>query len=273
MLTVGFSLRLGAFEPLFIVDMRNPRSILITGATSGIGAALAREYAGPEVRLALSGRNPERLEAIAAEARSVGATVHTAILDVTDAESTAAWVAAVDDAAPLELAIANAGISGGTFGGGESVAQADAIFATNIGGVVNTLHPASERMAARGSGQIAIISSLAGFRGIPGAPAYSASKAAARAWGDAMRGRLKPHGVTVSVVCPGFVRTPMTDVNRFRMPMLMEVDEAAGLIRRRLARGQPMIAFPWPMYLAVRVVAALPRPVGDYIYRSMPEKN
>jgi short-subunit dehydrogenase len=273
MLTDGFSLRLQTTEPLFIEVMRNPRSILITGATSGIGAALAREYAARGVRLALSGRDTERLEAIAAEARAAGATVDMAVLDVTDADSAAAWVAAVDDAAPLDLAIANAGISGGTFGGGESVAQAGAIFATNIGGVVNTLHPASERMAARGRGQVAVISSLAGFRGLPGAPAYSASKAAARAWGDAMRGRLKPHGVTVSIVCPGFVRTPMTDVNRFRMPMLMEVDKAAALIRRRLARGQPMIAFPWPMYLAVRLAAALPRPLGDYIYGRMPEKK
>ena len=99
------------------------------------------------------------------------------------------WVEAADDADPLDLAIANAGISGGTFGGGESVAQANAIFATNLDGVVNTLHPAARRMAARGRGQIAIVSSLAGFRGIPGAPAYSASKVAARAWGDAMRGR------------------------------------------------------------------------------------
>jgi short-subunit dehydrogenase len=253
--------------------MNRPKSILITGASSGIGAALAREYAEPGVRLSLSGRNRERLEAVAAEVSAAGAETTTAVLDVSDATSTQEWVTKMDDSAPLDLAIANAGISGGTFGGGESIEQAAAIFATNTGGVVNTLYPACERMAARGTGQIVVISSLAGFRGIPGAPAYSASKAAARAWGEAMRGRLKPRGVTVSIVCPGFIRTPMTDVNQFPMPMLMEVDRAASLIRRRLARGHAMIAFPWPMYLLVRLMAALPHPVTDYIYRSMPEKN
>lgn len=253
--------------------MKNPRSILITGATSGIGAALARQYAAPGIRLVLSGRDPERLEAVAADARAAGSEVGTAVIDVTDARATADWVHAADDAAPLDLAIANAGISGGTLGGGESTDQANAIFATNIGGVVNTLQPVSERMAARGRGQLALVSSLAGFRGLPGAPAYSASKAAARAWGDAMRGRMKRRGVTVSIVCPGFVRTPMTDVNQYAMPMLMEVDQAAALIRRRLARGHAMIAFPWPMYLFVRAMAALPRPVGDFIYGRMPEKK
>ncbi|MBE9552119.1 MAG: SDR family NAD(P)-dependent oxidoreductase, partial [Proteobacteria bacterium] len=192
---------------------------------------------------------------------------------ITDAEATARWIEAADDRGPLDLAIANAGVSGGTFGGGESVAQARAIFATNLNGVVNTLHPAAERMAPRGQGQVVIVSSLAGFRGIPGAPAYSASKAAARAWGDAMRGRLKKQGVTVSIICPGFIRTPMTDVNQYHMPMLMEVDKAASLIRRRLARGDALIAFPWPIYMFVRLMAALPRPIGDYIYRRMPEKK
>ncbi|MCK5273744.1 MAG: SDR family NAD(P)-dependent oxidoreductase, partial [Alphaproteobacteria bacterium] len=243
------------------------------GATSGIGAALARDYAAPGVRLVLSGRNAERLEAVAADARAAGADVEAEIVDVTDAEGTARWVEAADDAVPLDLAIANAGISGGTHGGGESVARASAIFATNMNGVVNTLHPAAERMVARGQGQVVIVSSMAGFRGIPGAPAYSASKAAARAWGDAMRGRLKPKGVTVSIVCPGFVRTPMTDVNQYRMPMLMEVDKAAALISRRLARGDALIAFPWPVHMFVRLMAALPRPIGDYIYGRMPEKN
>lgn len=253
--------------------MKNPKSILITGATSGIGAALTHEYAAPGIRLVLSGRNAERLAAVAADARAAGADVETAIIDVTDAEAVGRWVEAADDAGPLDLAIANAGLSGGTHGGGESVAQASAIFSTNINGVVNALHPAAERMIARGRGQIAMVSSLAGFRGIPGAPAYSTSKVAVRAWGDAMRGRLKRRGVTVSIIFPGFVRTPLTDVNQFPMPLLMEAPKAAALIRRRLARGKALIAFPWPMHLLVRLMAALPNPVSDFIYGRMPEKK
>ena len=253
--------------------MRNPRAILITGATSGIGAALARDYAAPGVRLVLSGRNDVRLEAVAGAARAAGAEVEAALVDVTDAAATGCWVEAADDAAPLDLAVASAGISGGTFGGGESVARANAIFATNLAGVVNTLQPVAERMAARGQGQIAILSSPAGFRGMPGAPAYSASKAAVRVWGDAMRGQLKKQGVTVSIICPGFIRTPMTEVNQFHMPMLMEVDKAASVIRRRLARGDALIAFPWPIYLFVRLMAALPNSVADRLLVRMPEKR
>lgn len=256
-----------------LAPMLNPRSILITGATSGIGEALAREYAAPGVRLVLSGRNEERLKAVAIATRAAGAEVEIALVDVSDAAAVGRWVDTADEAYPLDLAIANAGISGGTYGGGESVAQANAIIATNLDGVINTLTPALERMVARGHGQIAMVSSLAGFRGIPGSPAYSASKAAVRIWGDAMRGRLKSRGVAVSIICPGFVRTPMTDINQYIMPLRMEVDKAASLVRRRLARGDALIAFPWPMYLLVRLMAALPRPLGDYIYGRMPEKK
>jgi len=256
-----------------LAPMRDPKSILITGATSGLGAALARAYAAPGVRLVLSGRSEERLAAVAEIARAAGAEVEATVVDVTDAAATERWVIAADDAGAIDLAIANAGISGGTFGGGESIAQADAIVATNIGGVIHTLVPVLERMYARRRGQVAIISSLAGFRGIPGSPAYSASKAAVRVWGDAVRGRSKSRGVTVSIVCPGFVRTPMTDINHYAMPMLMEVDDAVALIRRRLARGAALIAFPWPMYLLVRILAGLPRPLGDYLYGRMPEKR
>lgn len=253
--------------------MKNPRSILITGATSGIGAALARDYAAPGVRLVLSGRDEARLDAVAAATRAAGAEVESARVDVTDPGATGRWVEAADDTAPMDLAIASAGISGGTFGGGESIEQANAIFATNLAGVMNTLQPAAARMAARGRGQIAIVSSLAGFRGMPGAPAYSASKAAVRVWGDAMRGQLKKRGVAVSVICPGFIRTPMTEVNQFPMPMLMDVDKAASVIRRRLARGNALIAFPWPIYIFVRLMAALPNPVADRLLARMPEKR
>ena len=253
--------------------MRNPRSILITGASSGLGAALALIYAATGTRLVLCGRDPVRLAAIATACRDSGAAVEEAVFDVTDAEATRIAVEAADDLGPLDLVIANAGISGGTAGGGETREQMRAILAVNLDGVVNTAHPAAARMESRGRGQIALMSSLAGFRGLPGAPAYSTSKVAVRAWGDAMRGRLAPRGVTVSIVCPGFVRTPLTDANRFAMPFLMEPEPAARIIRDGLARGRTLIGFPWQTYLAIRLIAALPPFLADPLLGRMPEKG
>jgi short-subunit dehydrogenase len=253
--------------------MRNPKSILITGASSGIGAALARVYAAPSVTLALGGRDAHRLNVVASDCRQNGATVHTTSVDVTDAEATERWVEAADHANPLDLVIANAGVSGGTLGGGESQQQAMAIFATNFGGVVHTVHPAAERMRARRRGQIAIVSSLASFRGMPGAPAYGASKAAARSYGEALRGSLHRYNVCVTVICPGFVRTPLTDVNSFGMPLLMEADRAARMIRRGLARNRARIAFPWRLYALAWLLCVLPPSWTDPVLRRLPEKG
>ena len=255
--------------------MKDPRSILITGASSGIGAALARAYAGPGVALALTGRHGDRLEAIAEHCAKQGASVTTGLLDVTERAALADWIAGVDAAQPLDLVIANAGISGGTdkAGGGEGADQVRRIFAVNLDGVVNTVIPALAPMRSRRRGQIAVLASLAGFRGFPGAPAYCASKAAVKTWGESLRGSLRGDGIEVSVICPGFVRSPMTDVNPFPMPLLMEADDAAALIVRRLARNQGRIAFPWPMYLLVWLISALPSWLTDRLLSRMPEKT
>ena len=255
--------------------MKDPKSILITGATSGIGADLALTYAAPGRSLALTGRDYGRLEAIAGQCRERGAEVATAMLDVTDGEALADWIAARDQDRPLDLVIANAGISGGTdaASGGEGAGQARRIFAVNLDGVVNTVMPATPLMRKRRRGQIALMSSLAGFRGFPGAPAYCASKAAVKAWGESLRGSLAGDGVAVSVICPGFVRSPMTDVNPFPMPLLMETGRAAALIKRRLAADHARIAFPWPMYLLVWLIGALPPILTDRLLARMPEKT
>ncbi|MFQ5774519.1 MAG: SDR family NAD(P)-dependent oxidoreductase [Kiloniellaceae bacterium] len=250
-----------------------PHCVLITGASSGIGAALARAYAGPGVTLALSGRDDARLDAVAEACRAAGAEVRTATIDVCDGGSLSAWIEDVDDAAPLELVIANAGVSAGTGGGGETDEQTRRILAINVDGVVNTVLPALARMRARRRGQIAIMSSLAAFRGFPGAPAYCASKAAVRVWGEALRGHLHDDGIGVSVICPGYVATPMTAVNSFAMPMLMDADRAARIIRRGLARNKARIAFPWPMYALVCLIAALPPACTDALLRTLPAKE
>ncbi len=252
--------------------MRDPKSILITGGSSGIGAALARAYAASAVRLALSGRDGGRLDAVAADCRRRGAEVATEIVDVADAEAMARWLAEQDAARPLDLVIANAGISAGTGRAGESPAQARRIFATNVDGVLNTVLPAVELMHGR-RGQIAIMSSLAGFRGFPGAPSYSASKAAVKAYGESLRGELHAGGVQVSVICPGFVKSRMTARNKYPMPMLMEADRAAGIIVRGLAKDQARIAFPWPIYALVWLVSSLPPGLLDPCLRRLPKKE
>lgn len=239
--------------------MRSPTSLLITGASSGLGAALARDYAGPGRHLALTGRQPERLAAVAAECRARGATVRAAVLDVTERAPLAAWIAACDAAAPIDLVIANAGISGGTSGaGGESDDQVRRLFAVNVDGVLNTVQPLIPPMRARRRGQIALMASLAAFRGFPGAPAYCATKAAVRLYGEGLRGVLKPDGIGVSVICPGFVRTAMTAANRFPMPFLMDAEDAARRIRHGLARDRARIAFPRRLYALAWLAGALP---------------
>ncbi len=252
--------------------MKDPTSILITGASGGLGAALARAYAAPGVFLALTGRNEARLEAAAESCRGHGAEVATAGIDVVDAAALAAWIVEIDERHPLDLVIANAGISGGT-AGGEGAAQTRLIFAVNVDGALNTVLPAIPRMQARRRGQIALMSSLAAFRALPGSPAYSASKAAVRFWGEALRGVLARDGIGVSVICPGYVRTPMTDINPYPMPMLMDAGAAAARIKRRLARNRARIAFPLPMYALVWLLGALPPALTDPLFARLPEKS
>jgi len=253
--------------------MSSPTSVLITGASSGIGQALAMAYAKPGVHLALSGRSKRRLESVARACEDAGSSVDHAILDVTSKDEMRAWIIAVDDKAPLELVIANAGVSGGTGGGGETENQARMIFQTNIDGVLNTIFPAADRMRARNRGQIALVSSLAGFRGFFGAPAYSASKAAVRTYGEALRGALQDDGIGVSVICPGFVESRMTAVNKYKMPFLMSAERAAKIIQRGLAHNKARIAFPFPTYFLSWLLGSLSPAMTDPIFRRLPKKE
>lgn len=259
--------------------MRDPKSILITGASSGIGEALAIDYAAPGVFLALTGRDAARTEAVAAACRAKGADVLAETVGAEDVAAMPDFVARAHARRPLDLVIANAGISAGTGGKGETAAQARRIFDVNVQGVVNTVAPAVERLlqksraGAAPRGQIAIVASLAGYRGFPGAPAYCASKAAVKVWGEGLRGELHAHGIEVTVVCPGYVRTRMTEGNTFPMPLLMDADRAVRIIRRGLARNKARIAFPWRLAFMVNAIAALPPAWTDPLFRKLPKKR
>lgn len=252
--------------------MQDPSSIVITGGSSGIGAALARHYAGPGRFLAITGRDRQRLDRIAEECRVAGAEVESAVLDVCDRDALDSWLTRIDRHHPLDLVIANAGVSAGTGSFGEDAVQTRHILSVNVDGVVSTVLTAVALMRPRGRGQVAIMSSLAAFRGFPGAPAYCASKAAVRVWGEALRGMVAKEGLTVSVVCPGYVRSRMTAVNDFPMPLLMECDKAAGIIQRGLAAGKARIVFPRRLFALVWLLALFPPSWTDPLLTRLPEK-
>jgi short-subunit dehydrogenase len=239
--------------------MKSFSSIVITGASSGIGEALALDYARPGVALALNGRDASRLEAVAAACRAKGATVVADAIDVVDRDRLAAWLTAFDDAHPVDLVIANAGIS--IDKDNSSLDDFSVIRHTldvNVGGVLNTVEPLLSRLIARKRGQIAIVASLASFIGLPYSASYNASKAAVRVWGESIRYVLKKSGIGVSVICPGFVTTRLTANAPFPMPFLMTAARASSIIRHGLARNHARIAFPIGTKAAVWFGQALP---------------
>lgn len=242
------------------------RHAVITGASSGLGAALARQYARSSGVLSLLGRDSVRLNTVTQQCIAAGAQVFPQTGNVTDAPFIASWIEGCDARTPVDLVIANAGV-GGRFAmpetPGETVEVANEIFAANLIGVANTILPILPHLVQRGRGHVVLLSSLAAFIGLADAPAYSASKAAVRVYGHALRRLLSRHGVRVSVVCPGFVRTPMSDSIPGKLPLLWECDRAAAYISKRIALGHREIAFPWPLATLARLAAMLPSSMVD----------
>jgi short-subunit dehydrogenase len=250
--------------------MRAPfRSVVVTGASSGLGADLARAYAAPGVALGLVGRDRDRLAATAAACEARGAAVATAALDIAEAEPLAAWLSGFDAAHPVELLVANAGTSAGSPLGsaGEGVETASRQIRVNLLGAINTIEPLLPALCARGRGRVAAVASVAAYRGLPYSPGYCASKAGLRAYAEALRPRLQPHGVGVTVVCPGFFTSRMTDRWEGPTPFLLDGSAAARQVKRAIDRGRPRASFPWPLVFGMRFCDLAPAWLGDAILR------
>ncbi|MCW5702721.1 MAG: SDR family NAD(P)-dependent oxidoreductase [Bradyrhizobium sp.] len=222
------------------------RTVVISGATSGVGQALAQRYAAPGTVLGLIGRDVERLRRVAADARQRGATVVTAAIDVCDRAAMYAWSRQLDRDHPIDLVIANAGVMEGTPPGGviEPANAAYDLMRTNVLGVMNTVQPVLDAMVARGRGQVAIMSSIAAFIPLADSPSYCASKSAVLSYGLSLRALLARRGIRVSVICPGYIETPMMLRENGPKPFKMSVERAANLIATGLERDRAVISFP-----------------------------
>lgn len=254
--------------------MREFRNVVITGASGGIGQELAKAYVGPGVTLGLIARKAEPLEAIAQTCREAGATVEIGTVDVRDREALHAWLAEFDAKFPVDLIIANAGVSCG-LGPGRSREvdwEVERVVDVNYQGAIHTVSGIVEAMRERRQGRIVLIASLAGMRGLPDMPTYSATKAALIAYGEALRGWLRPSGVGVSVICPGFVTSPMSARHKGGRPFEMPAAKAAQIIKKAVGRNKAFHAFPLPMVLGIRFAKLLPARLSDLAYSPMRAK-
>jgi short-subunit dehydrogenase len=250
-----------------VTDIAVPGCVVVTGASAGIGRALAQAYAAPGIMLGLIGRDTGRLEASANACRVRGAEVTTGCLDIRDAEALKIWLDAFDANHPIDLLIANAGASSVRTSASdwEDLARITKIIDINLYGTLHTVLPVIERMRTRQRGQIGLVSSLAALRGVAISPAYCTSKAGVKVWADSVRPLLKRDGITLSVILPGFVKTAMSDNYPGDKPLMWPAERAAAYIRRKLAAGQLEIGFPFRLYWIGRLLTLLPIPLADSI--------
>jgi short-subunit dehydrogenase len=245
------------------------RTVIITGASSGIGKALALRYARDRAVLGLLGRSSARLHDVADQCRRLGAAVQTATLDIRARSEMEQWLQNFDTGTPIDVLIANAGVMAGRPADAaiESSPASYALMETNVLGVLNSIQPVLPRMMARSRGQIGIMSSIAAFVPLPDAPSYCGSKSAVLTYGLALRSALRESGIGVSVICPGYVVTPMMQQESGRKPFAISPESAADLIVRGLQRNRSVIAFPFLFALITRLSGLLPDSVRR---RTMP---
>lgn len=243
--------------------------ILITGATSAIGSALAHTYAAPGVTLLLHGRDQAKLSPVVEDCERLGATVVTASFDVREIGALREWITYCSQTYALDLVIANAGVNidNGPDNQGETWEDMDRLTEVNVRAAMSTVRAAVPAMRSRKKGHLVLISSLAAYYGLPVTPSYSASKAAVKAYGEALRGWLAPDGVMVSVVMPGYVSSQMCDDMPGPKPFLWTPDQAARVIRSGLEKKRPLIRFPFWLGQGCWWLSVLPPSWSDRILR------
>ncbi|MBU1213237.1 MAG: SDR family NAD(P)-dependent oxidoreductase [Alphaproteobacteria bacterium] len=248
----------------------NSRHIVITGGSSGIGAALARQLAPFHCHLTLIGRDAGRLNGVRAECVAAGSSCVAYSVDVTDSRAIASCLAEAQASAPVDMVIANAGIGGKAVlapATGETAEHARQIFEANTMGVINSVTPLLAGFRERGRGQIVIVSSIMAYHGLPDAPVYSASKAAVRIYGQGLRRLLAPAGVKVLVVCPGFIETPMNVDLPMKMPFSLTAEAAAARILTAVSNGKSEIAFPWQWRTVAFGASIMPSFMVDSLFQ------
>jgi NADP-dependent 3-hydroxy acid dehydrogenase YdfG len=245
-----------------------PRCVLITGASGGIGSALAREYAqAGSAELLLHGRHESRLAELAEQCTALGARVTVATFDVRDHDALRRWIEKASATHAPDLVIANAGVNINTGEGhhGETWEDMHQLFDVNVKAALATVHAALPAMRARRGGQVALISSLAAWRGLPETPSYSASKAAVKAYGEAMRDALVGTGVKINVVMPGYVESKMCFDMPGPKPFLWKAPKAARVIRLGLRANRARISFPFPLNFGCFLLAGIHPAVSGWI--------
>jgi short-subunit dehydrogenase len=245
---------------------------VITGASSGIGWALAKALAAQKCRVGLLARRADKLEALAAEIRTAGGTAALAAADVAEREQTLQAVALLrQQLGPIDLLVANAGVGAPTHLHPFNVDQVERMFRVNLFGVIYAFEAVLPEMLERRHGHLAAVSSLAAYKGLPGESAYCASKAAVNIYLEGLRVQLRPYRIAVTTICPGFIKTPMTEPFEFSMPFLMDADRAARRMVKALRRRRKVYNFPLPTTLLMKLTRWLPDWVMHWGFREQLE--